>query len=59
MIEHRDIGHDWNFTEEQVQCLERYSYGAELLVQCLNLAVVTDRVAIEDRLLLPPGGMTE
>jgi hypothetical protein len=55
MIEHRDIGHDRRFTREQAKRLERYFYTAELLVQCLNLAVVTDRAAIEDRLLLPPG----
>jgi hypothetical protein len=55
MIEHRDIGHNWNFIEDQAHCLERYFYAAELLVQCLNLAVVTDRAAIENRLLLPPG----
>ncbi|MCP4538314.1 MAG: NACHT domain-containing protein [Chloroflexi bacterium] len=54
MIEHRDIGHNWNFTREQTQRLDRYFYAAELLVQCLNLAVVTDRAAIENRLLLPP-----
>ncbi len=55
MIEHRAIGYDWHFGKEQARCLERYFYTAELLVQCLNLAIVTDRGAIEDRLLLPPG----
>jgi len=55
MIEHRDIGHDWDFTREQTQRLERYFYAAELLVQCLDLTHVTDRAAIENRLLLPPG----
>ena len=54
MIEHRDIGHDWEFTLEQAQALERYFYAAELLVDCLDVAYVTDREAILDRLLLPP-----
>jgi hypothetical protein len=54
MIEHRDIGHDWGFTKEQVEALERYFYAARLLVDCLDVATVTDRDAILDRLLLPP-----
>jgi hypothetical protein len=53
MIEHRDIGHDWNFTEEQSQTLNRYLYATHLLVECLDVAYVTDREAIEDRLLRP------
>jgi hypothetical protein len=54
IIEHRDIGHNWHFTKEQAHRLRRYFYAAELLVQCLNVANVSDRVAIEDSLLLPP-----
>lgn len=59
MIEHRDSGHDWAFTEEQVECLRAYFYAVRVLVECLDLAYVTDRAAIEDRLLLPPTQPTQ
>ncbi len=55
LVEHRHIGQDWHFIEAQPQSLESYFYTTGLLVQCLELAVVTDRAAIENRLLLPPG----
>ena len=58
MVAHRDIGHDWNFTPEQVRRLERYLYAAHLLGECLDLARVTDRPAIESYLLLPPNQTT-
>ncbi|MEM7065979.1 MAG: NACHT domain-containing protein [Cyanobacteria bacterium P01_B01_bin.77] len=32
----RDIGHDWNFTQEERVLLERYFYGSKLLENCLN-----------------------
>lgn len=32
----RDIGHDWNFTQEELILLERYFYGSKLLENCLN-----------------------
>ena len=54
MIEHRDLGHDWDFTQEEAEMLNRYYTAAHLLKECLNVAYVTDRAAIEDRLLLPP-----
>jgi hypothetical protein len=54
MIKHRDVGHVWGFTKEQAQMLEDYFGAAELLVACLDVAYVTDREAIEARLLLPP-----
>ncbi|MBN1875912.1 MAG: hypothetical protein JXA33_16940 [Anaerolineae bacterium] len=56
MIQHRDIGHNWDFTEEQAETLEHYFVAACLLVECLNVANISaaDRAAIEDRLLLPP-----
>jgi hypothetical protein len=52
MIEHRDIGHDWDwgFTEEPAD----YFGAVELLIECLDVAYVTNRAAIEDLLLLPP-----
>ncbi len=56
MIEHRDIGYDWNFTDKQAAILKRYFTTARFLVECLNVANISnaDRAAIEDRLLLPP-----
>jgi hypothetical protein len=39
---------------EQWKLLFDYLGATNLLVDCLKLAVVTDRTAIEDRLLLPP-----
>jgi predicted NACHT family NTPase len=54
LIRYRNIGHEWNFTDEQEQRLDQYEQGTLFLVECLNLAAVSDRKAIENRLLLPP-----
>jgi hypothetical protein len=54
MIEHRDVGHEWGFTNEQERTLADYFRAAELLVECLDVAYVTDREAIEARLVVPP-----
>ncbi len=51
MQTHRDIGHEWNLTEAQLDCLERYFAANQLLVECLKLAVVSDRKGIERSLL--------
>jgi predicted NACHT family NTPase len=59
MIEHCDIGHDWQFTEQQKQLLKRYYEANKLLGDCLNSAfkakTVTLKVRsqIEETLLLP------
>jgi predicted NACHT family NTPase len=57
MIEHRNIGHDWQFTEEQKQKLQQYYDVNKLLVYCLQQeqSKVSPEVrqAIEDSLLLP------
>jgi predicted NACHT family NTPase len=57
MIEHRNIGHDWQFTEEQKQKLQQYYDANKLLVDCLKQkqCKVSPEVrqAIEDSLLLP------
>jgi hypothetical protein len=45
---------DWQFTDKDLQVLEYYLKASGLLVTCLDVANVTDREAIEDRLLLPP-----
>jgi hypothetical protein len=58
LTEHRIISHGWEFAPVQTRHLADY-YGANhLLLQCLDLAVVSNRQAIEDSLLLPPGGWT-
>jgi adenylate kinase family enzyme len=54
MIEYRDIGHDWDFTEAQGQTLEDYFRAVEVLVKCLDVAYVTDREAIEAQLVVAP-----
>ncbi len=54
-IDRRNIGHNWEFTEEQKELLTSY-YGANyLLVQCMNRSYVSKSVreAIESTLLLP------
>jgi hypothetical protein len=56
LIEHRNFGHNWCFTEEQEKLLKQYYDTNKLLVACLNSAcVVSDEVKkeIEDTLLLP------
>jgi len=51
MQKHRDIGNEWNLTEAQLGCLERYFKANLLLVECLKLAVVSNREGIEGSLL--------
>lgn len=51
----RNIGYEWDLTEQQVETLETYLRANLLMVECLKLAAVTDRKAIEDSVLLPPG----
>ena len=56
LIEHRNIGHDWQFTEGQKQLLQQYYDANKLLVDCLNSDCYVSRTvreAIEDTLLLP------
>ena len=56
MIEHRNIGHNWQFTNEQKRQLERYYDGNKFLVDLMKIegAVSDDvRAEIEDTLLLP------
>jgi predicted NACHT family NTPase len=56
LIEHRNIGHDWQFSDEQKKLLQQY-YGAnKLLVDCLNSDCYVSREVrqeIEETLLLP------
>jgi hypothetical protein len=55
MIEHRNIGYDWQFTKEQTERLRQYNQASQLLVQCLKQGTVSDAVRqeIEETLLLP------
>ncbi len=54
VMQKRDLIHDWQFTLKSVEQLNAYFYANELLVQCLNVAVVSDRQAILAGLLAPP-----
>ncbi|MHC5929963.1 NACHT C-terminal helical domain 2-containing protein, partial [Nostoc sp.] len=56
MIEHRNIGYYWQFSNEQTELLRQYYDANELLVDCMNnICVVSHEVryTIEDTLLLP------
>jgi predicted NACHT family NTPase len=56
MIEHRNIGHDWQFSNDQWQLLRQYYNANKLLVDCLNSECYVNRSVrqeIEDTLLLP------
>jgi hypothetical protein len=56
IIEHRNIGHDWQFTAEQEQQLQHYDDINQFLVELLkadNAATPEVRQEIEDNLLLP------
>jgi predicted NACHT family NTPase len=56
MIKHRNIGHDWQFSDKQIQVLKQYYDANLLIVDCLNSDCnVTPEVRshIEETLLLP------
>ena len=56
MIEHRHIGQDWQFDDEQLEQLQRYYDANQLLVDCLNSPCYVTRGVREDieaTLLLP------
>lgn len=52
---HRDLGYEWSLSEGQAELLEKYLQANLLFVECLHLAYVPDRAAIENQILLPPG----
>jgi hypothetical protein len=54
LTRYRNMGHEWNFTDEQWLRIDQYEQGTVLLAECLRLAAVSDRKAIENRLLLSP-----
>lgn len=56
MIQHRNIGYDWQFTEAQQELLNQYYDANKLLVDCLNSDCKVSpevRKEIETTLLLP------
>ncbi|MFN6463105.1 MAG: NACHT domain-containing NTPase [Nostoc sp. DedVER02] len=56
MIEHCNIGHDWQINEAQKKLLEQYYYANKLLMNCLNNDCYVSREVrqeIENTLLLP------
>jgi predicted NACHT family NTPase len=55
MIQHRNIGHDWQFSEDQKKLRQQYYYANKLLVDCLNSDCYVSRevrAEIEASLLL-------
>jgi hypothetical protein len=62
MIEHRDIGHDWQFSEAQKELLRQYYNANKFLVDCLNRDCYVSRSIreeIEASLLLPVAQIQE
>ena len=56
IIAERNIGHDWQFSDQQKTALEEYYNANKLLVDCLNSGcyeIRTVRSEIENTLLLP------
>lgn len=56
MIEHRNIGHNWQFNREQKELLKQYYRANKLLTQCLHrecYVSVEVRQYIEETILLP------
>ncbi len=56
MIQHRNIGHDWQFSEQQKELFKEYYDANLLLLDCLNSSCTvtpTVRQEIEGTLLLP------
>jgi predicted NACHT family NTPase len=55
MIHHRNIGHDWQFSDNQKKLLQQYYEANKLLVECINSDCYISRevrVEIESTLLL-------
>ncbi|RCJ41299.1 histidine kinase [Nostoc minutum NIES-26] len=55
LIKHRNIGHDWQFNQQQIELLQQYYEANKLLVDCLNRSANVTPLArqeIEEALLL-------
>jgi len=62
MIDHRSIGHDWQFTTAQKQTLQQYYDANKFLVELLKQGGAVSEVVrqeIEDNLLLPIATLRE
>ena len=55
MLQHRNIGHDWQFSEQQKDLLKEYYDANKLLIDCLNSSNLSPEVRslIEETLFLP------
>ncbi|MEA5506982.1 NACHT domain-containing protein [Halotia wernerae UHCC 0503] len=56
MVKHHNIGHDWQFSHQQLKLLKQYYDGNKFLVACLNSGCKISpevRALIEDNLFLP------
>jgi predicted NACHT family NTPase len=56
MIKYRNIGHDWQFSNQQKEVLKQYRDANKFLMECLNSDCYVSREVrsqIEDTLLLP------
>lgn len=53
-VAHRDIGPEEMLDEERAGQLERYLQANRLLLDCLQVAYVSDREGLADRLLFVP-----
>ncbi|BAY24637.1 putative signal transduction protein containing Nacht domain [Calothrix sp. NIES-2100] len=56
MIDTRQIGYNWQFTQQDWQELQQYWYANQLLLDCINSAAEVDphvRESIKNSLLLP------
>jgi len=55
IIESRNLGRNWQFSDQQEELLQQYYAANQLLVNCLNNSEVSPEVRheIEDKLLLP------
>jgi hypothetical protein len=56
IIEHRNIGYDWQFSPEQKEILKQYYDSIKLLVECMySTPNISDKTIqkIEETLLLP------
>ncbi len=51
MLEHCDVGHEWELPEAQAERAKQYLKATQLLVDCLDVAYVSDREGILGRVL--------
>ena len=61
MVKYRNIGHDWQFNEEQKTLLKQYWNANRLMLQILNRSVVAPEVRqeIEDTLFRPAAAIAQ